>query len=106
MWGRTILDKEGADIDQEVSRSFSHKPCLGDGGSNACLKWTKERYGDPNSLSPAFCQTCQKSSPQIKTEESFDHMEVEKHLAESSLDQNLGLDPGLEDKDNTRDLIQ
>ena len=97
MWGRTILDKEGADVDEEVSKAFSCKPCLGDEGtlipsvSNVCLKWTNERYdGGPNSLAPAFCQTCKKTSLQIKAEESSDLMEVEKHLVEPKAETDLG----------------
>ena len=96
MWGRTILDKEGADVAEEVTKAFSCKPCLGNKESlspfayNMCLQWTRERYGGPSSLTPALCQACKESSLQIKAEESTHTTEVEKHLIEPKAESDFG----------------
>ena len=87
MWGKSIYDKEGADVAKEVHKVFSSKPCssdtsskINDGtlASSMCLKWTEERY---ESLTPGLCEACKKVSFKMKVEEGGDHhMEIEEHL--------------------------
>ena len=94
VWGRTIVQKQDADISKEVDQAFSTKPCFGDIVktnheaakfqihttileapvkrivSEKCLVWSEEEYSTSDSMMPAICQECKNDLSVIKNEES------------------------------------
>ena len=85
MWGSTILDTQEADLDEELDKAFSTKPCHGmiqiaatkqkeeEDNSKNCLMWSEEQYEHADFLRPTFCQLCDSKSPSdIKVEDSLE----------------------------------
>ena len=96
VWGRTILQKQDADVPKEVDQAFSTKPCFGgivqpnleaakvqshttflDSPvkriiSEKCLVWSEEEYLTSDSMMPAICQACKNDLTVIKNEEISD----------------------------------
>ena len=88
IWGRTILDKTG-DIEEEVVKAFSTKPCIGILGEHRedpntdgitvhelpirrhvpkeCNVWSAETYQEENGncLEAAACQSCRNFATEV-----------------------------------------
>ena len=111
MWGSTILDTEEADLAKEVDKAFSTKPCYRmnqifasiqneeekESISKKCLMWSMDQYEGANSLKPAFCKVCDKSTTDIKDtemlEKEIEAQQQPKDEEESDIDFENTIDP-------------